>query len=196
MRRATKMSPRSRFESHEVGGGVVPPDLASNLAPERETSGVPGAVLGHPCPPAPGGREHWPRPVRARLGTTGNHTGLGSPVAFRSSEISRAICVGAASTFAFIAGSLSHSAKARPSRRTVGPHARSHPNPRGSRYELIIKALATCAYSRLRSVGSCLSNRSPTSMRRNSAETAANLVDIQPCMRPRNAGEIGWSART
>ncbi len=50
--------------------------------------------------------------------TTGNHSGLAAPVAFRIGPITCAICSGAASTVAFMIGSPSHAANAAPSART------------------------------------------------------------------------------
>jgi hypothetical protein len=121
-----------------------------------------------------------------------NHSGFRSPVAVRIGPTSRAIRSGAASTIAFMQGSFSHAANACPSRRTFGPKAHIHPNPRGRRSSGGTRSRSAAAFAPV--AGSDVRPRPssgvPASMRRISAESARNLADIHPFTSARSTGGI------
>jgi hypothetical protein len=139
---------------------------------------------------APPGRD-----ARGRLATSVNHAGLTSPVAFRIGPISRAISSGAANTLARIAGSLSHAANACPSRRTFGPSAHIHPNPRGRRSAMAEAAgrIEPDAHAATTPRRPCAagSGVSPASMRRSRIDMARSLAEIQLRASPRSTGDTG-----
>jgi hypothetical protein len=112
--------------------------------------------------------------------------------------ISSAIFSGAASTFAFIAGSFSQAANAAPSRRTFGPKAHIHPKPRGRRSSggIGTRSTGVPCWSAFREGMTGRSAASPASIRRISAERARSLADSQFFASPRCAGEIAAETET